>query len=129
MCYRRNLRKYWRFGHLLPNSAHINERFLGFNRLMDGLPKYPPHTILPKCPPPRKVGPYSVFYSFALIMDRFFKNTIKIRQKNFPKRPLPHDHFSSKINFTLVYRPFFATKKWKVSYQNVKPVSALMTLF
>ena len=67
----------------------------------------PPPTILPK------VRPYSVFYSFALIMDRFFKNTIKIRQTNCPKRPLPHGHFFIKNQFYTSISAFFCHQKVK----------------
>ena len=72
----------------------------------------PPPTILPKCPPPRKVGPYRVFYSFTLIMDFFFlKTQLKSEKKNAPNVPSPTALFSSKVNFTIAYRTFFDSKK------------------
>ena len=74
----------------------------------------PPFHDFTKMPPPpsRKVGPYGVFYSFALVMETFFfENTIKIRKKFAPNVPSPPALFSSKINFILVYRTFFVTKK------------------
>ena len=47
-------------------------------------------------PPPRKVGPYSVFYSFKLIMDSFFESTIKIRKQFAPTFPSPTTLFHQK---------------------------------
>ena len=44
------------------------------------MPKWPPHDFA-KMTPPRKVGPYSVFFSFALIMDRFFRSDFFCREK------------------------------------------------
>ena len=52
-------------------------------------------------------------------------------KKNVPIRQLKSTFFvrnQTKIKFTLVYPTFFVTKKWKVSFQNTKPLSAFLTL-
>ena len=46
------------------------------------------------------------------------KTQLKSEKKNAPNVPSPTALFSSKVNFTIAYRTFFDSKKWKVSFQN-----------
>ena len=98
LCYRHTLKKnstFWEF----MVQKHFRVDFYDYKSFKQGrFAKMPPHDFAIMIPsPPRIVGPYSVFFSFALIMDRFFRSD------------------------------FFCHKKWKVSFQNAEPLSAFLT--
>ena len=79
------------------------------------LPKFPPSTILPKCPPPpsRKVGPYGVFYSFALVMETFFLKTQLKSERNLPQTFPPPGPFFVKNQFYTSILDLFCHQKVK----------------
>ena len=90
----------------------------------------PPFHDFTKMPPPlpEKLDHMGYFTHSRCNGDFFFENTIKIRKIFAPNVPSPTALFSSKINFILVYRTFFVTKKCNVSFQNTEPLSAFLTL-
>ena len=74
LCYRHTLRKnsiFWEF----MVQKHFGVDFYDWKSLKQGrFAKMPSHDFAIMIPPPRRVGPYSVFFSFALIMDHIFRS-------------------------------------------------------
>ena len=86
-------------------------RYIYALKIKEYLPKCPP-PILPKCPTKKSRTIWGILLIRVYNGDFFLKTHLKF---DFfaPIVPSPMGFFSSKINFTLVYRTFFSPKSKK----------------